>query len=202
VVRRRITSGAQVGFVSWRVLLHEAVMGIAVVHLAAKRNAAMRYTIVIWVVVSFMSSAFAEKAPSSLGVLTCTLVKPDQDAAHKMTCGFKPAGTGAEEKYNGTVSESSQDLPSGKIVLIWTVLGPAEGKIRAGILAQRYESHKRTGPDSGARGRNQGRLRFAIRDKRWGSALRDYYSNGAAAHWNLCLRAGMRWRETRRLRAP
>jgi len=27
---------------------------------------------------------------------------------------------------------------SGKIVLIWTVLGPAVGKIRAGILAQRY----------------------------------------------------------------
>jgi hypothetical protein len=54
------------------------------------------------------------------------------------SCGFKPAGTGAEEKYSGTISESSQDLPSGKIVLIWTVLGPAEGKIQAGILAQRY----------------------------------------------------------------
>ena len=55
-----------------------------------------------------------------------------------MTCGFKPAGTGAEEKYSGIIRESSQDLPSGKVVLIWTVLGPAEGKIRAGILAQRY----------------------------------------------------------------
>jgi hypothetical protein len=55
-----------------------------------------------------------------------------------MSCGFKPAGTGAEEKYSGTIRESSKELPPGKIVLIWTVLGPAEEKMRAGILAQRY----------------------------------------------------------------
>ena len=99
----------------------------------------MRYMILICVsVVGLMSTSYAEKAPANFGVLTCTLVKPGQDAGHKMTCGFKPAGTGAEEKYSGIIRESSQDLPSGKIVLIWTVLGPAEGKIRAGILAQRY----------------------------------------------------------------
>jgi hypothetical protein len=60
------------------------------------------------------------------------------DVAHRMTCGFKPDGTGVEEKYSSIIRESSQDLPSGKIVLIWTVLGPVEGKMRAGILAQGY----------------------------------------------------------------
>ena len=84
------------------------------------------------------TAASAQKPRVNLGVLTCTLVKPAQDAAHKLTCGFKQAGTGAEEKYSGTIQESGQDLPSGKVVLIWTVLGPAEGKLRAGILAQRY----------------------------------------------------------------
>ena len=107
--------------------------------LVAKGYVAMQYMILICVsVVGLMSTSYAEKAPANFGVLTCTLVKPGQDAGHKMTCGFKPAGTGAEEKYSGIIRESSQDLPSGKIVLIWTVLGPAEGKIRAGILAQRY----------------------------------------------------------------
>src|SRR6516162_548508 len=99
----------------------------------------MQYMILICVsVVGLMSTSYAEKAPANFGVLTCTLVKPGQDARHKMTCGFKPAGTGAEEKYSGTIRESAQDLPPGKVVLIWLVLGPAEGKLHAGILAQRY----------------------------------------------------------------
>ena len=99
----------------------------------------MRYIVMTCVsVVALMSAAYAEKAPASLGILTCTLVKPGQDTAHKMTCGFKPAGSGAEEKYSGTIRESTHELPHGKIVLIWTVLGPAEGKVRAGLLAQQY----------------------------------------------------------------
>ena len=99
----------------------------------------MRYMVLTCVsVVALMSAAYAEKAPASLGVLTCTLIKPGQDTAHKMSCGFKPAGSGAEEKYNGTIRESSHELPPGKVVLIWTVLGPAEGKMRAGLLAQQY----------------------------------------------------------------
>jgi Protein of unknown function (DUF992) len=99
----------------------------------------MRYMVLTCVsVVGLISGAFAEKAPASLGVLTCTLVKPGQDTAHRMSCGFKPAGSGAEEKYSGTIRESSRDLPPGKIVLIWTVLGSAEGKMPAGLLAQQY----------------------------------------------------------------
>jgi hypothetical protein len=99
----------------------------------------MRYVILICVsVVALMPTAHAEKPVAKFGVLTCTSVKPMHDVAHRMTCGFKPDGTGAEEKYSGIIRESSQDLPSGKIVLIWTVLGPVEGKMRAGILAQGY----------------------------------------------------------------
>ena len=59
-----------------------------------------------------------------------------------MTCGFKPAGTAAEEKYSAAIRESGKDLPTGKVVLIWAVLGPAEGKMRVGALAQRYAKGK------------------------------------------------------------
>lgn len=100
----------------------------------------MRYaTVIIASVLAIAAGAIAAEQPHTiLGVLTCTLLKPAQDAGHKMTCGFKPAATGAEEKYGGSIRESEQDLPPGKVVLIWLVLGPADGKMRAGILAQRY----------------------------------------------------------------
>jgi hypothetical protein len=107
----------------------------------AERSAAMRYATLIcafFLGLMTATAASAQKPRVNLGVLTCTLIKPAQDAAHKLTCGFKQAGTGAEEKYSGTVRESGQDLPSGKVVLIWTVLGPADGKIAAGSLSQRY----------------------------------------------------------------
>ena len=101
----------------------------------------MRYGILVGAsVVGTMTPALvsAQKAPVNLGVLTCTFVKPAQDTAQKMTCGFKPTGSGAEEKYSGHIRESGQDLPAGKVVLIWAVLGPADGKIAAGSLSQRY----------------------------------------------------------------
>ena len=100
----------------------------------------MRYaTVIIASVFGMPAAAIAAEQPhTNLGILTCTLLKSAQDAEHKMTCGFKPAGTGAEEKYGGTIRESGQDLPPGKAVLIWVVLGPADAKMRAGILAQRY----------------------------------------------------------------
>jgi uncharacterized protein DUF992 len=88
--------------------------------------------------------ASAEQARTNLGVLTCTVVNPAKDEGQKMTCGFKPAGRGAEEKYSGNVRGSEQDLPSGKVVLVWTVVGPADGKIGAGILSQRYIKAKGT----------------------------------------------------------
>jgi hypothetical protein len=100
----------------------------------------MRYaTVLIASVLGIAAGAIAaEQSHANLGVLTCTVVKPAQDAGHKMTCGFKPAGTGAEEKYGGTIRTSGQDLPAGKVVLIWLVMGPPDEKMRAGILSQRY----------------------------------------------------------------
>jgi hypothetical protein len=83
-------------------------------------------------------SPHAEKPLANLGVLTCTLVKPAQDMAQRMMCGFKPAGSGAEEKYRGIIRESGQALPSGKIVLMWSVRAPADTKASAGMIAQRY----------------------------------------------------------------
>jgi len=79
----------------------------------------------------------AEQPHTTLGVLTYTLLKPAQDEGHKMTYGFKAMGTGAEEKYSGTIRGRAQDLPP-KVVLIQLVLGPGDEKMRAGILAQRY----------------------------------------------------------------
>jgi hypothetical protein len=55
-----------------------------------------------------------------------------------MMCGFKPTGSGAEEKYNGIIRENGQGLPTGKVVLMWAVLAPTEAKARAGMLSQRY----------------------------------------------------------------
>src|SRR6476661_2322944 len=85
-----------------------------------------------------VTPAAAEKSRSNLGVLTCTLLKPAQDTAEKMMCGFKPIGSGAEEKYNGKIHESGQGLPRGKVVLMWAVLAPTDAKARPGMLAQRY----------------------------------------------------------------
>jgi hypothetical protein len=120
-------------------LFHERANQIGAAAYVAERSTMMRYIILICAsVLTLMSTSHAEKPVAKFGVLTCTSVKPAHNVAHRMTCGFKPDGTGGEEKYSGTIHESSQDLPSGKIVLIWTVLGPAEGKMRAGILAQGY----------------------------------------------------------------
>src|SRR5262245_43833102 len=99
----------------------------------------MRYaTVLIAFVLGIAAGVIAEQPHANLGVLTCTVVKPAQEAGYKMTCGFKPAGTGVEEKYSGTIRESGQDIAAAKVVFIWLVMGPADEKMRAGILAQRY----------------------------------------------------------------
>jgi hypothetical protein len=79
----------------------------AITSLAVKRNVAMRYMVLTCVsVIALMAAAYAEKAPASLGVLTCTLVKLGQDAAHKMSSGFKPAGSRADKKYGGEANSA------------------------------------------------------------------------------------------------
>ena len=70
----------------------------------------MRYGLVI-VLTGFLACAGgAEEARTTVGVLTCTLADGTTDSAGRMTCGFKPTGTSADEKYDGTLQLLS---PSG-----------------------------------------------------------------------------------------
>jgi len=119
--------------------------------------------------------ASAEQARTNLGVLTCTVVNPAKDEGPKMTCGFKPAGSGAEEKYSGNVRGSEQDLPSGKVVLVWTVVGPADGKIGAGILSQRYIKAKGT----------SGEVPMLVGEKNPAIVLQSETNNGSAAYASI-----------------
>ena len=119
--------------------------------------------------------ASAEQARTNLGVLTCTVVNPAKDEGQKMTCGFKPAGSGAEEKYSGNVRGSEQDLPSGKVVLVWTVVGPADGKIGAGILSQRYIKAKGT----------SGEVPVLVGEKNPAIVLQSETNNGSAAYASI-----------------
>ena len=119
--------------------------------------------------------ASAEQARTNLGVLTCTVVNPAKDEGQKMTCGFKPAGSGAEEKYSGNVRGSEQDLPSGKVVLVWTVVGPADGKIGAGILSQRYIKAKDI----------SGEVPMLVGEKNPAIVLQSETNNGSAAYASI-----------------
>ena len=94
-------------------------------------------------------------AKASVGSLTCTLVKSsDPDAAtkgdaatkdHVMTCGFKPAQDGAEERYTGNIQIGPGNGPSGKMVLIWSVIAPADMTLKAGFLGQNYTTRTEAG---------------------------------------------------------
>jgi hypothetical protein len=109
----------------------------------------MRYSqLALTVAVCLASPSIAEEPRTSLGVLTCTLAKVTDDRTSGMTCGFKPLeGGAAEEKYDGSVHGLAQ-VAVGKQVLVWTVIGPANTKLSAGMLAQRYSKSKGPGQSS------------------------------------------------------
>jgi hypothetical protein len=92
----------------------------------------------LMIAVAITPATAAEEPRTTLGTLTCTLAKSTDVEARKMTCGFKPAGSVAEQKYTGTLHGRAQDAVKGKLVLVWTVIGPADGKLPDGLLAQRY----------------------------------------------------------------
>jgi Protein of unknown function (DUF992) len=82
---------------------------------------------------------------TNIGVLTCTLAEtgdtgvtpPSQTRA--MSCAFKPQGTGPEERYTGEIQKVGSDTAlTGKLVLIWVVMGPDAKKLRPGLLEQTY----------------------------------------------------------------
>ncbi len=108
----------------------------------------MRWTIALCVCAS---SAFALAAQVSaavqtdIGVLTCTLAESgerttDPDTQTRaMLCAFKPKGNGPEESYSGEIRNvGSRTALSGKLVLIWAVMGPSDRDLKPAVLEQTY----------------------------------------------------------------
>jgi hypothetical protein len=82
---------------------------------------------------------------TSIGVLTCTSGagiegKGAAENPDLMTCGFKPTGGGAEQRYSGTFKTAApgSGATAGKRVWVWSVLGPSASKVPSGALAQKY----------------------------------------------------------------
>jgi hypothetical protein len=102
-----------------------------------------------WLLASLIC-AFAPAAEAAvqtnIGTLTCTLAEtgdhvespPSQTRA--MVCGFKPSGTGPEEHYTGEIKNVGSDTAlSGKLVLIWVVMGPEHTTFAPGVLGQTFK---------------------------------------------------------------
>ena len=79
----------------------------------------------------------AETPSANIGVLTCTMVKSAEARPGAMACGFKPTDAGSEIKLTGHIQGAVTE-ERGKLVLIWTVFGPADVKVSGGMLAQKY----------------------------------------------------------------
>jgi len=82
---------------------------------------------------------------TDVGVLTCTLAESgerssDPDSQTRaMLCAFKPKGNGPEESYSGEIRNvGSQTALSGKLVLIWAVMGPSNRDFKPAALEQTY----------------------------------------------------------------
>ncbi len=104
----------------------------------------MRYrTLAGLIVLCLGTAALAQEPRTNMGVLTCTLGGAE-GLERKMSCGFKPTGSGGEAKYAGII-RGRQAAPAGKRVLIWTVIGPANKQISASALAQRYGAGRSAG---------------------------------------------------------
>jgi len=95
-------------------------------------------------------AAHAQQPRTSIGVLTCTSgagveSKGAADNSRLMTCGFKPTGSGAEQRYSGTLKVAGQTAQEaqGKRVWVWSVTGPAPPGAPSGVLAQKYVADPR-----------------------------------------------------------
>ena len=107
---------------------------------------------------------------TDVGVLTCTLAEhgekgtePDSQT-RAMLCSFKPKGTGPEESYIGEIKKvGSQTELTGKLVLIWAVMGPSDRQLKPAVLEQTY-----VGEAAGGRGRQVEDAEAARRRNRQG----------------------------------
>lgn len=101
-----------------------------------------------WLITAAMLSVAAPASAAmqtDLGVLICSLAEtgergttPDSQS-RAMLCSFKPKGNGPEESYTGEIKKvGSQTELTGKLVLMWAVMGPADRKIEPAMLEQTY----------------------------------------------------------------
>jgi hypothetical protein len=87
---------------------------------------------------------------TTIGVLTCTSGagiegKGAADNPNQMTCGFRPTGVWAEQRYSGTFKMGpNAGAPAGKLVWVWSVVGPETSKLPIGWLAQKYVADARS----------------------------------------------------------
>ena len=113
----------------------------------------MRWAIAIVLCVLALPASAAMQ--TDIGVLTCTLAEhgekgtePDSQT-RAMLCSFKPKGTGPEESYTGEIKKvGSQTALSGKLVLIWAVMGPSDRKLTPAVLEQTYVGQAADDADS------------------------------------------------------
>lgn len=88
-------------------------------------------------------TASVRGATTELGDLTCSLADQSRtDTASQsraVHCLFRPAGSGLEETYTGTLlAEGDADHVLAHGVLAWVVRGPRGDEKRAGLLEQTY----------------------------------------------------------------
>jgi hypothetical protein len=88
-------------------------------------------------VLLWSSATLAEAPRANIGVLTCTLARSAEARPGSMTCGFKPTEAGSEVKLIGHI-QGAMPLERGKLVLIWSVFGPTDGKVSGAMLTQKF----------------------------------------------------------------
>jgi hypothetical protein len=101
--------------------------------------------LLIAIILSVLACTPSDATQTSVGDLICTLsqtgergVTPPSET-RAMVCVFKPSGGGPEERYSGEIkSVGTHSELSGKLVLIWAVMGPADRKLEPGLLEQTY----------------------------------------------------------------
>jgi hypothetical protein len=104
-----------------------------------------RSCILITILLTLALAAQAQPQQANLGTLTCTLDSETQTAprgeGRAMRCVFKPTSDGPEHAYSGLIRQvaQGQQLPSGKLVMIWAVLGRSGAKFDPALLQQAYK---------------------------------------------------------------
>jgi hypothetical protein len=96
-------------------------------------------------ILMLLASPVMAAPQTDVGTLTCTLAEQGEkdsnpDSQSKtMHCAFKPKGAGPEEIYVGEIKKvGAQNDLTGKRVLIWAVIGPADRKLKPAVLEQTY----------------------------------------------------------------